>query len=60
MLSDFYDLKKDLNIVNKSYVTIGKPLKLNGVLVYVRDTMLLTPAVAQAHYPTGPAYPGLG
>lgn len=44
MLSDFYDLKKDLNIVNKSYVTIGKSLKLNGVFVSVRDTMLLAPA----------------
>lgn len=44
MLNDFEDLKDELNIVSKSFVTIGKPLRIHGSNVHIRDTMLLAPA----------------
>lgn len=44
MLDDFETLKRDLSIVNKSFVTIGKPLRFEHTFVYLRDTMLLAPA----------------
>jgi hypothetical protein len=44
MLKDFDLVKKELNIVNKSFVTLGKPHKIEGSFVYFRDTHLLTPA----------------
>jgi hypothetical protein len=44
MREDFETFKTELSIVNKSFVTLGKPLKIEGVNVYVRDTMLLSPA----------------
>lgn len=44
MLSDFEELKTRLSIVNKSFVTLGKPLNFNDTFVYIRDTMLLAPA----------------
>jgi hypothetical protein len=44
MLEDFEELKSQLNIVNKAFVTIGKPLRIHDSFVYLRDTMLLAPA----------------
>lgn len=43
MLSDFNELKKDLSIVNKSFVSLGKPLRFKESFVYIRDTILLAP-----------------
>jgi hypothetical protein len=44
MLSDFEEFKNDLNIVNKSFVTLGKPLRREQRNIYIRDTLLLAPA----------------
>lgn len=43
MLSDFEIFKHDLDIVNKGFVTLKKPLLIDGVNVIFRDTMLLAP-----------------
>lgn len=43
ILSDFNDYKNDLTIVNKSYVTLGEPLKVSGMDVQIRDTQLIAP-----------------
>ena len=48
MMSDFNDFKKELNIISKSYVTLGKPFIYNDSNIIVRDTMLLTPAVSKS------------
>lgn len=44
MLSDFDKIKHELNIVHKSFVTLNKPILIDGVRVFVRDTMLISPA----------------
>lgn len=44
MLGDFEEIKNQLDIVNSNFVTVGKPILLNGKRVFIRDTMLLTPA----------------
>jgi len=43
MLKDFEDFKEGLNIVNNSYVTLGKPLEIANTNVIIRDSMLLAP-----------------
>lgn len=43
MLSDFNTFKHELDIVNKVFVTLRKPLLINGINVIFRDTMLLAP-----------------
>ena len=43
-LSDFSTHKGSLSIINKSFVTLGKPLKFSSTNVYIRDTILLAPA----------------
>jgi hypothetical protein len=43
MLNDFDKIKDSLDIVNKSFVTLGKPLLIDNVNVIIRDTMLLAP-----------------
>ena len=43
MLSDFNEIKEDLNILNGSFVTLGKPLKFYNRKIHIRDTMLLAP-----------------
>lgn len=43
MLNDFNELKESLDIVNKSFITLGKPLNFNNWNVHIRDTMLLAP-----------------
>ena len=44
LLGDFHLFKEELNIVNKSFVTLNKPFEYEGSNVYIRDTHLLTPA----------------
>jgi hypothetical protein len=44
LLKDFDELKEELNIVNGNFVTVGKPIKIKNKKVFIRDTMLLTPA----------------
>lgn len=60
MLSDFYEIKKTLNIVNKSFVTMGKPLKFNNSYVYVRDTILIAPGGKQSLADLGKLYENEG
>ena len=46
MLKDFDDFKESLNIVSRYFVTLGKPLLIEGCKskVHIRDTALLAPA----------------
>jgi hypothetical protein len=44
MLDEFLDIKPFLSIVNKSFVTIRKPIRIYDANVYFRDTILLTAA----------------
>jgi hypothetical protein len=44
MLDEFEDIKFDLGIVNKSFVTLAKPLRIEDSNVCIRDTILLSPA----------------
>jgi hypothetical protein len=44
ILTDFTTLKENLDIIQKSFVTLGKPLQIDNSSVYIRDTMLLAPA----------------
>ena len=48
ILSDFNEFKTELNIVNKSFVTLGKPIVVSSVNVYIRDTFLLAPQKARS------------
>lgn len=43
MLDDFEEYKNELDIVNKSFVTLKKPILIDGINVVVRDTKLITP-----------------
>lgn len=43
IMNDFDTLKEELNIVNKCFVTLGKPIVIGNTNVYIRDTMLLAP-----------------
>jgi hypothetical protein len=43
MMSDFDTLKEELDIVNKCFVTLGKPIVIGNTNVIIRDTMLLAP-----------------
>jgi len=43
IMGDFHEFKKDLQIINKSFLTLGKPLQFDNTCVYIRDTGLLTP-----------------
>ena len=56
ILTDFSDYKKSVNIVAKSFVTLGKPLLVEGVNVYIRDTILLTPQKAKSLNNLGKLY----
>jgi len=42
-MNDFDTLKEELDIVNKSFVTLGKPVVIGNTNVIIRDTMLLAP-----------------
>lgn len=43
IMNDFDTLKEELDIVNKCFVTLGKPLVIGNTNVIIRDTMLLAP-----------------
>jgi hypothetical protein len=43
IMNDFDTLKEELNIVNKCFVTLGKPIVVGNTNVFIRDTMLLAP-----------------
>lgn len=53
---DFGELKDKLSIVNKSFVTLGKPLTVEGTNLYIRDTILLSPAGASKLADLGKIY----
>ena len=44
MLSDFDLYKHQMDIVNKCFVTLRKPILINGINVYIRDTKLIAPS----------------
>lgn len=56
MLSDFDEFKHKLSIVNKSFLSLGKPLVFNNTQVHFRDTMLLAPAGNQSLAAIGKIY----
>lgn len=58
MLHDFDQFKELLNIVARSFVTIGKPLTLDysKSKVYIRDTILIAPAGAKSLAGIGDIY----
>jgi hypothetical protein len=60
MLNDFDDIKHELDIVNKSFVTLRKPLLIEGVNVIIRDTMLLAPGSRKSLDAIGKMYNNLG
>lgn len=43
IMNDFDTLKEELDIVNKCFVTLGKPIVIGSTNVIIRDTMLLAP-----------------
>lgn len=49
-------MKSCLNIVNKSFVTLGKPIVIEGVNVYIRDTFLLAPQKVRSLEALGKLY----
>jgi len=60
MLSDFVEVKANLSIVNKSFVSLGKPLRYDHShsFVYFRDTILLAPAGVGSLDKLGDLYKG--
>ena len=56
-LSDFEQIKEELAIVNGSFISLGKPLNIQGKKVHVRDTMLLAPGGSKALATIGGMYP---
>jgi hypothetical protein len=59
-LEDFDNVKKDLNILQKSFITLGKPLQFEGFNLYIRDTMLLAPATSRSLDSIGKLYESEG
>jgi acyl-[acyl carrier protein]--UDP-N-acetylglucosamine O-acyltransferase len=43
ILSGFDEIKQQLSIVSKSFLTMAKPIKINNTNIYIRDTILLAP-----------------
>jgi hypothetical protein len=43
LLDDFEEIKPNLDLVNYSFITLRKPMLINGTNVHIRDTMLLAP-----------------
>ena len=43
MFKDFESFRKNVDIVNKSFVSLKDPILIDGVNVWLRDTMLITP-----------------
>lgn len=60
MLSDFEEFKDQLSVVNKTFVTLGKPMQINGTSIVVRDTMHLAPGGKKSLDAIGSLYKGPG
>ena len=60
MLSDFEEFKDKLSIVIKSFVTLGNPVKIHGMSLYLRDTQLLAPGGKGSLEQLGDLYKGEG
>lgn len=56
MLKDFETFKEQLDIVNSSFVTLGKPILVGNNRIFIRDTMLLSPAGNQSLDSIGKLY----
>lgn len=56
LLKDFDEVKEDLSIVNGSYVTVAKPLRISGRNTHIRDTMLLAPGGSRSLASIGMLY----
>lgn len=56
LFSDFHSLKTELNIVQKSFVTLTKPIVIEDSNIYIRDTHLLTPASGKSLAALGKLY----
>lgn len=56
MLKDFDHFKGEIDIVNKSMVTLKKPILLDGVNIFIRDTLLLAPGGSKALKTIGELY----
>ena len=56
LLKDFEYFKDDLDIINGCFVTISKPILIDGVNVYIRDTMLLAPGSKKSLAAIGSLY----
>jgi hypothetical protein len=56
ILSDFSLFKDDLDIVNKCFVTLGKPIKYCNSRIIIRDTMLLSPGLQKSLASIGKLY----
>jgi len=59
MLSDFDKFKEGLDIVQKSYITLRKPISINGNKFFIRDTLLLAPQGKKRLKDLGNLYDGL-
>lgn len=59
VLSDFESFKDGLDMVNKCFVTLTTPLKVDGLEVKVRDTQLLAPGVSKSLQAISTLYPGI-
>lgn len=57
MLSDFETFKENLDLVNKSFVSLGKSLKIKGLEIKIRDTQLLSPASSKSLSALSKLYP---
>jgi hypothetical protein len=56
LLSDFEEIKENLHIVNKSFITLGKPFQFQNSNIQIRDTMLLAPGGSKALASIGRLY----
>jgi hypothetical protein len=56
MFSDFDKFKDQLDIVNKSFITLSKPMEYANSRIIIRDTMLLAPAESRSLASIGTIY----
>jgi hypothetical protein len=56
MFSDFDKFKNQLDIVNKCFITLGKPMNYANSRVIIRDTFLLAPAEKRSLASIGSIY----
>jgi hypothetical protein len=56
LMSDFDKFKDELNIINNSFVTLGKPFIYENSNIHIRDTMLLAPGGSKSLASIGKLY----